>query len=127
MGSGASSRASAQAKRPDMMERMMSVPLPTREIAMLTIWDPPSRKPRVLGPAVAAEAVPDYVATGAVECDLCGKKSVRFGFHAEPNTDLCMDCHHRFCNDRATDVDAFVARSGLRPGQTKFVQFQPLR
>jgi hypothetical protein len=118
------------------MTRMLSMPTDERRplTLMLSVAqrDPlpaarPAPKPRVMGPKLPFETVPEYVATGDVICDLCDKKGVRFGFHAEPNTDLCMDCFHRFCNDKGPEIDAFADKRGVRPGQTKFVEFQPLR
>jgi hypothetical protein len=83
--------------------------------------------PRIIGAKLPFEVVPDYVATCCAVCDMCGKSGVRFGFHAPPDTDLCVDCFHKFQTDKGPDIDALTAKRNVQPGQTKFVEFQPLR
>ena len=71
--------------------------------------------------------LPNYVAVGDARCDLCVKQRLRFGYHAEPNIDLCMDCHDQVMRmDTAQDVIEFRRKFKV-DSRTQWVQFEPQR
>lgn len=98
---------------------ILKVPCPSKVMAYRIgayrdnhdLWARMSQKPRAVQciPKVKGTVLPDYVVTMRSTCDLCKKEGLRFGFHAEPNVDLCMDCHDRFARDQHTDaIQQFV-------------------
>jgi hypothetical protein len=96
---------------------------------------PTSEAPRVhqrrFGAKLAFNSVPEYVQLGAAVCDGCDKPNLRFGFHAEPNLDLCLDCFHFVHNTGTVGPGAQEARAlrtklDIRVGKTAFVEFAPL-
>ena len=106
--------------------RMVETPRPaTKMRAIAPQPQPPPTGKRVIAPQLACGRIPEYVAVGRARCDLCEKAGLRFGYHAEPNIDLCMDCYHVFTHESTIEVASFMIRAKVNPATTKFVAFVP--
>lgn len=82
-------------------------------------------------PVDSLERLPEYVINRKVQCDMCHKKGLRYGYHgAGRDIDLCLDCYHLWKSPEMTpekqtfNMRYFFCGTGVPP-ITGWLEFRP--